>query len=45
VRVTNRQIAEQLVISERTVEGHVEQLRNKLGCRALIAVWATEARP
>ncbi|MDQ2914070.1 MAG: AAA family ATPase [Chloroflexota bacterium] len=44
--LTNRQIAEQLVISERTAEGHIDQIRNKLGLRnrALIAVWAADAR-
>jgi predicted ATPase/DNA-binding CsgD family transcriptional regulator len=29
--LTNRAIAEQLVIAERTVEGHVERIRGKLG--------------
>jgi non-specific serine/threonine protein kinase len=29
--MTNRSIAEQLVIAERTVEGHVERIRGKLG--------------
>jgi adenylate cyclase len=40
--LTNRQIAEQLVISERTAEGHVDHIRDKLGVhtRAEIAVWA-----
>jgi DNA-binding CsgD family transcriptional regulator/sugar lactone lactonase YvrE len=39
--LSNRQIAEKLVISERTAEGHVEQIRNKLGfhSRAQIAAW------
>jgi non-specific serine/threonine protein kinase len=49
--MSNRQIASQLVLAERTVEGHVENLRNKLGfhSRARIAAWvaanglATEA--
>jgi DNA-binding NarL/FixJ family response regulator len=42
--LTNRQIAEQLVISERTAEGHVDHIRDKLGVhtRAEIAVWATQ---
>jgi DNA-binding CsgD family transcriptional regulator len=41
--LTNRQIAEHLVISARTAEGHVERLRDKLACssRAQVAVWAT----
>ncbi len=40
--LTNREIAERLVISERTAEGHVEQIRNKLGfrSRSQIAAWA-----
>ena len=40
--LTNRQIAEHLVISERTAEGHVEQIRNKLGfqSRSQVAAWA-----
>ncbi|HEY3229126.1 MAG TPA: helix-turn-helix transcriptional regulator, partial [Roseiflexaceae bacterium] len=39
--LTNRQIGERLVISERTAEGHVEHLRNKLGysTREQIAAW------
>jgi non-specific serine/threonine protein kinase len=39
--MSNRQIASQLVLAERTVEGHVENLRNKLGfhSRARIAAW------
>ena len=31
--LTNRQIAEQLDIAERTAEGHVERIRRKLGVR------------
>jgi DNA-binding CsgD family transcriptional regulator len=40
--LTNKQIAERLVVAERTAESHVEQLRNKLGLhnRAQIAAWA-----
>jgi predicted ATPase/DNA-binding CsgD family transcriptional regulator len=40
--LTNRQIAEQLVISQRTAEGHVERLRGKLDAqsRAQVAAWA-----
>lgn len=44
--LTNREIAERLVVSERTAEYHVEQLRNKLGVRsrAQVAAWfATDA--
>jgi predicted ATPase/DNA-binding CsgD family transcriptional regulator len=39
--LTNRQIAERLFIAERTAEGHVEQIRNKLGftSRSQIATW------
>lgn len=39
--LTNRQIGERLFISERTAEGHVEQIRNKLGftSRSQIAAW------
>ncbi len=40
--LSNRQIAKTLVLSERTVEGHVERLRSRLGfhSRAQIAAWA-----
>jgi len=40
--MTNRQIAKRLFISERTAEGHVEHIRNKLGVRSRteIATWA-----
>ena len=39
--LSNREIAERLFISERTAEGHVEQIRNKLGfkSRAQVAAW------
>jgi non-specific serine/threonine protein kinase len=42
--LTNRQIAEQLVLSERTVHSHVGTILRKLdlSTRALIAVWAAE---
>lgn len=42
--MTNRQIAERLVLAERTVEGHVERIRGKLGVRSRtqIAVWVVE---
>ena len=41
---TNRQIAADLVIAERTAEAHVEHIRNKLGfrSRAQIAAWAAD---
>jgi pimeloyl-ACP methyl ester carboxylesterase/DNA-binding CsgD family transcriptional regulator len=45
--LTNREIAERLVVSERTAEYHVEQIRNKLGfhSRRDITAWleASEA--
>src|SRR4030088_3680062 len=39
--LTNRQMARALFISERTVEGHVEQILNALGLRSRtqIAAW------
>jgi len=42
--LTNREIAHKLYISERTAEGHVEQIRNKLGftSRSQVASWATQ---
>ena len=42
--MTNRQIAERLFIAERTAEGHVERVRNKLGFRSRteVATWAVE---
>ena len=44
--LTNREIAERLVLSERTIEGHVEQIRVKLGVRSRtqIATWVLEDR-
>lgn len=41
---TNREIAQRLFISERTAEGHVEAIRNKLGftSRVQIAAWAVQ---
>jgi non-specific serine/threonine protein kinase len=40
--LTNRQIAAALVVSERTAEGHVQGILNKLSftSRAQIAAWA-----
>lgn len=45
--LTNRQIAERLGISERTVDAHVQNVRNKLGMerRAQIAAWASANLP
>ena len=41
--LTNRQIADELVISERTASSHVYRLLGKLGfsSRAQVAAWAT----
>jgi non-specific serine/threonine protein kinase len=45
--LTNRQIAEKLRISERTVDAHVQNIRNKLGVerRAQIAAWTSAHLP
>ncbi len=42
--MTNKQIAQRLFIAERTAEGHVERIRNKLGVRSRteVATWAVE---
>ena len=42
--LTNRQIAERLVITERAAAAHVERILDKLGVgsRSQIAVWASE---
>jgi len=42
--MTNKAIAERLVISQRTVEGHVERIREKLGfaSRTQIATWVVQ---
>jgi len=42
--MTNRQIADRLFIAERTAEGHVERIRNKLGVRSRteVATWAIQ---
>ena len=41
---SNREIASRLGLSERTVEGHVEQICNRLGfnSRVQIGVWMTQ---
>jgi non-specific serine/threonine protein kinase len=41
---SNRQIADELIISERTADAHVSHILTKLGftSRAQIAVWAVE---
>jgi DNA-binding CsgD family transcriptional regulator len=43
---TNREIGAALFISERTVEGHVQQINNKLGftARTQLAAWVVEQR-
>jgi DNA-binding CsgD family transcriptional regulator len=45
--LTDSEIARRLVISRRTAEGHVENLRNKLGVgsRAEVAAWVVENLP
>lgn len=45
--LSNKAIAGRLSISERTAEGHVERIRNRLGCRsrAQIATWFTRQTP
>ena len=42
--LTNRQIGERLFISWRTVEGHLDRMRHKLGARSRteVATWAVE---
>ena len=44
--MTNREIGERLFISWRTVEGHIERIRSKLGVRSRtdVARWAVERR-
>ena len=44
--MTNREIAQRLFIAERTAEGHVERIRNKLSVRSRteVAAWAVEQR-
>ncbi len=45
--LTNREIAERLVISPRTAQGHVEHILSKLGftSRTQVASWAVEQDP
>jgi DNA-binding NarL/FixJ family response regulator len=45
--LTNREIASQLVISDRTAEGHVEHILTKLGFRSRgqIGAWLMEQQP
>ncbi len=45
--LTHREIATRLFIAERTAEGHVQSILNKLGfnSRAQIAAWASTAAP
>jgi predicted ATPase/DNA-binding CsgD family transcriptional regulator/tetratricopeptide (TPR) repeat protein len=42
--MTSKEIAKRLFIAERTAEGHVERIRNKLGVRSRteVATWAVE---
>ena len=44
--LTNRQIGQELIISERTVDTHVQNILSKLrlASRAQVAVWVTEAQ-
>jgi non-specific serine/threonine protein kinase len=45
--LTDRQIADRLVITERTVGAHVEHILAKLGftSRTQVALWAVEQKP
>jgi DNA-binding NarL/FixJ family response regulator len=45
--LTNRQVAQELSISERTAANHVAKILRKLGLssRAQIASWTTESQP
>jgi DNA-binding NarL/FixJ family response regulator len=44
--LSNREVAERLVISERTAERHAENIRAKLGVRsrAQVAAWVARQR-
>ena len=44
---SNRQIADELVITERSAESHVERIRGRLGfrSRAQIAAWYVAIEP
>jgi DNA-binding NarL/FixJ family response regulator len=44
--LTNRQIAKELYLSERTIENHISKILRKLdvASRTEIAAWATEQR-
>ena len=44
---SNKEIAAQLVISQRTAEGHVERILAKLGftSRAQVAAWVAASQP
>ena len=44
---SNKEIAAQLVISQRTAENHVEHILTKLGftSRAQVAAWAAASQP
>ncbi len=45
--LTNRAIAQRLVLSPRTIDGHVERILAKLGfsSRAQVAVWVSGLEP
>src|SRR5262249_53169408 len=44
---SNKEIAAELVISQRTAENHVGRILTKLGvtCRAQVAAWAVASQP
>jgi non-specific serine/threonine protein kinase len=44
--MSNRQIAQELFLSERTIENHISKILRKLGrsSRTEVAAWATEQR-